>query len=135
MISPFWSLALSESTCLWNKLTLEILKLSFLDLKIKSKYAEVVSRIVCCSTFLRDKLAFWVSSSDFLNVFNPLKPEKIFYGILSVSICTVINVKSYAKNFSLLYLLIFRAVIANDGWWTDFLLILIIYCYVILIYV
>ena len=32
VISPFWSLALSESTCLWNKLTLEILNLSFLKL-------------------------------------------------------------------------------------------------------
>ena len=53
-------------------------KHGFFDLKIKSKYAEVVSKIVCCSTFLRDKLAFSVSSSDFLNVFNPLKPEKIF---------------------------------------------------------
>jgi len=50
-------------------------------LKIKSKYAEVVSRIVCCSTFFRDKLAFCVSSSDFLNVFSPLNPEKIFCSI------------------------------------------------------
>ena len=38
----------------------------------------MVSRIVCCSTFLRDKLAFCVSSSDFLNVLSPLNPEKIF---------------------------------------------------------
>ena len=78
VISPFWSLALSESTCLWNKLTLDILNFSFFDLKIKSKYAAAVSKIVCCSAFLRDRSAFWVSSSDFLNVFNPLKPEKIF---------------------------------------------------------
>ena len=62
VISPFWSLALSESTCLSNKFTLDELNSSFFDLKIKSKYAEVASNIVCCSTFLRDKLAFWVSS-------------------------------------------------------------------------
>ena len=37
--------------------------------------------MVCCSTFLRTRLAFCVSSSDFLKVFNPLKPEKIVCSI------------------------------------------------------
>ena len=37
-----------------------------------------VSKIVCCSTCFSSKLAFWVSSSVFLKVFIPLKPENIF---------------------------------------------------------
>ena len=37
VISPFCNLALSNSTCLSNKLTFEILNFSFLFLKIKSK--------------------------------------------------------------------------------------------------
>ena len=39
----------------------------------------MVSKIVWCSTSFRDKFAFCVSNSDFLNVFKPLKPEKIFW--------------------------------------------------------
>ena len=34
VISPFWTLALSESTCLSNKSTLDELNSSFFDLKI-----------------------------------------------------------------------------------------------------
>ena len=79
VISPFWSLALSESTCLSKRLTFVKLNFSFLDLKIKSKYAEVVSKIVCCSTFFSFKFALWVSNSDFWKVLKPLKPEKIFW--------------------------------------------------------
>ena len=37
VISPFCNLALSDSTCLSNKLTFDLLKFSFLDLYIKSK--------------------------------------------------------------------------------------------------
>ena len=45
VISPFCSLALSDSTCLSNKFTLDKLNSSFLVLNIKSKYAEIVSKL------------------------------------------------------------------------------------------
>ena len=32
-------------------------------------------------TFFKDRFAFCISNSDFLKVFNPLKPEKIFCSI------------------------------------------------------
>ena len=55
---------------------------SFFHLNIKSKYADAVAKIVCCSAFFKDKFAFCVSSSVFLKVFNPLNPENIFCSII-----------------------------------------------------
>ena len=65
VISPFCNLALSDSTCLSNKFTLDKLNSSFLVLNIKSKYADIVSKIVCCSVCLSFKSACLTSNSDF----------------------------------------------------------------------
>ena len=84
VISPFCNLALSDSTCLSNKFTFEKLNSSFFILKIKSRYADAVSKIVFCLACSSSNEAFCVSNSDFLNVFTPLKPENIFCSIDTV---------------------------------------------------
>ena len=73
-----------------------------------------MSNIVCCLTFLNERLAFWVSNSDFLKVFKPLKPEKIL-----CSIETVLFSESELVSASLAPFWFVRLVDVEELWFPD----------------